>query len=607
MEINIGQSFDSQNLQQGIARLSTEFDEDELIILKRNDPATSDFISFNGDCLLTNDHVQLRNGQPIYSKMAMGRFGTSPIYINELTLQNNIISFSILLSEDYLIPRQLTLSYFIVEKSANPENNHRIIAESNTSISPGDITYSFTIQENITVPDYKAVVVLHSSTINEFLQAASTDRPSKPFRIATEGPMSMVGTTFVYAPAVFEKFYIMNLDFNATYLLDLIIRLEVDTMPQQWGADFCGNGLCITDGYYEMELEAGDYVDFYSSVFAIQEEGFAAYKITIEADDHTVAIPHYYGTKNVDVLVIQDTGAERLDDIMLNVLRNTELSFSLFYPNYGSIDLADISHINTIIWNVPTIYPAFPNDKIGDLGNLVSNSKKLLVMGQYIAQTLTNNTITSYNNLNTLLFMTNTLAATYSTGTGGPVMIGHGFMESINFVLNDTWTEGNIITPIINNNVLFIDDTPAQNKMGVYNQILNGQSTLLTFDLHNITENTVRQNIINNTLTWFGSVDNKDHIEEIVKQYTINIYPNPAISNINIEYYRNKLQVNNKQPIYSIYNIKGQKIHSEKLQSSKKGFSKNLDLSKLSIASGMYFIKINDGDIETVCKTMILK
>ena len=610
MSVYLGDVPSTPNLFQGMERLSNEYDDDELIIIKDDRLENTVYIFnvyFNGEQLLgTNpdyhDHEALKYGQPIWGKMGLGKYGTSPFYIKNITLNNNQITFSHIMADGYTPPTGLMVHYYIIEKSDDISANHSLLYSHSTAFDPQQQNYSHTITENITAPSYKAVVVIRDADWN-ILQAASTDRVTKPFRIATNGPISIVGgsESINYSSGYF---YVINTDFDNEYTIDIHVQLVTDIMPAEWVTDFCDESACYQNGYADVTINSGSANQFYSTIYPLDVVGFATYRMTVSGNNHTAEIPQYFGSTEVDVFIIQDDGNEHLEQNIINTLVNTGLSYSFYYPHYGDINISNVTSPN-IIWNVPAIYPAFQRDLLDPLWSMIENGKKLQVIGQYISLAMVNSNFIPYSNLDTILFLSYVLDAQIVSGdTNFGQINGSSFASGINFTLNNTHTSTNKISSLSGENVLFSD--PAQNVKGVYSEVQNGRTILLDFDLHNIDNLQTRKSIIHAALTWFGTVSEDDNTELLPPPATLHTYPNPAKSSLNIEY-NNSSKQNNTPPIYTIYNIRGQKVNSGELNKSLKGFQHNIDLNELQIPTGVYFIKINDDKLEKVNKVLILK
>jgi hypothetical protein len=607
MSVLVSSDMETPNLLEGIELLRNTFDEDQLIIMTQvqNFTRTGLRVGLNGNQQLLKDHQDLKNGQPILSQMHLNRFAPSPYYIQNLELNNNVISFTLLTAEGYNPPTAEFIKYFIVEKSDLPEDNHRVRYAQAEFLISSQTNYSHTISQTINAPFYKAVVVI-SDTEGYDIQAASTDMVQKPFRIVSQGPFSKVASRSDN-PVNLGHFYIMNTNFAGSGTVELDVYLLEDSRPTQWYIDFCGDGVCIEGGHHNMTLNEGDFVEFYASVYALQVQGFAMFNMKVTSGDLDVYIPHYFSTNNLDVLIIQDDG-KILDqtDPMYNALNNNGLTVGYFLPHLGEIDLSTLNNVDNIIWNVPTILPAFPNNLLDSLSNVVNNGKKLLILGQYLAQTLATNEATTYSHSGTIDFLENVLLCQYSPGHTGLSLTGTSYMQGMQINLNQSGTAAAKITPHTQAGTLFYESTDITNIRGVHNLLPQSQTIFLTFNLHNIDNLQTRRELMNRSLTWLGCVNETDKTEDIIPPAFVLIYPNPAKSQVTIEY-KTSVTLPRTTPKYSVYNIKGQRVMNGNLQNDGKGYKKQIDFNQKQTPSGIYFIKIQDGTQEKVNKILILK
>jgi hypothetical protein len=532
--------------------------------------------------------------------MLYERFNYSAFHIEHLFFFGHTISFA-RLSQN--LPGQFYIKYFIVEKSDLPENNHRVLYTHAEPLSFSQLTYSHTLSQPITAPSYKAVVVI-SDAEGYDLQAASSEMVQKPFKIVSQGPFSKVAQRSDN-PTNLGHFFIVNNNYSGFNTIELDVYLLENIKPTEWYIDFCGNGVCIEDGHYNMTLNEGDYVEFYASVYALQVQGFAMFNMKVSSGGLDVILPHYYSTNNLDVLVIQDDGKVfDQTDPMYIALNNNGLTVGYYLPHFGEIDLATLNNVDNIIWNVPTILPAFPNDSFTSLSNVVNNGKRLIVFGQYLAQTLATNETTTYSNQSSIDFLENILFCQYEPGPTSQSLIGVSFADGIRFDLNQSGANASKIIPFTQTSTLFYESTDITNIRAVHNLLPTSQTAFLTFNLHNIDNPQTRRELMNRSLTWLGSVDETDKTEDIIPPAQVLIYPNPAKSQVTIEYKSNSLIAT---PKYSVYNIKGQRVMNGNLQNDGKGFKQNIDFSHNQTSSGVYFIRITDGTQEKVNKILILK
>jgi hypothetical protein len=212
VEVTVGDGQSLSNLEQGMVRLLGQYDEDELSILpypRANSPygneateamfttlgASNELsVFFNGQARLYKDHDLLRYGQPIWGDMARGRFTTSPVYISNLAFNGNAISFVLKDAEDEQTLTNLTAYYLIIEVLSDLMGTgvvRYINTETfNITTDGGDQSLSHSLTQAFSGEQYKAIVLIRDAN-HQILQAASSTRVQKPFRIASEGPLSI--------------------------------------------------------------------------------------------------------------------------------------------------------------------------------------------------------------------------------------------------------------------------------------------------------------------------------------------------------------------------------------------------------------------------------
>ncbi len=101
-------------------------------------------------------------------------------------------------------------------------------------------------------------------------------------------------------------------------------------------------------------------------------------------------------------------------------------------------------------------------------------------------------------------------------------------------------------------------------------------------------------------VTYHKSVSNSQEVEPLQTQLIKLIYPQPSKNNFNIEF----MDKDNKPINLSLYDLRGRLVHSEINVAKKNGIAK---IPTLDYPSGIYFLKVKDGNKSEVRKITILK
>ena len=101
-------------------------------------------------------------------------------------------------------------------------------------------------------------------------------------------------------------------------------------------------------------------------------------------------------------------------------------------------------------------------------------------------------------------------------------------------------------------------------------------------------------------VTYHKSVSNSQDVEPMQNQLIKQVYPQPCRNNVTIEF----MDKDNKPINLSLYDLRGRLVYSEKKLSKQNGIAK---IQNLDYPSGIYFLKVKDGNRSQVKKITILK
>lgn len=630
MELTIGEETNLEDINAGNLRLEESYPEDELIILNYypssseygnedsqdmiDNLGASDGVScfLNGSKKLNTFHKTMNFGQPVYGEMQAKRFASSPLYIDFLNFNTNTneISFMIRDADDGLVFTDLTLSYLIVEKQATSNNRNivRYIHNETLSISTdGGLTEKNFTPTGQYTDDYKVVIIIRDQDLN-VIQSTSTIASKPIFRIVMQEDLSILGTStesFDYG-----YFAIVNPFYDTDSIWNINIQLINDNIPTNWSTSFCDHENCYAFGYTDFQICGGDYHEFHATIYP-NGPGYGQFSFRIEAEEQIDFINHYYSTNDADLLVIQDNMNEDNDEIIIESLGGTGLSYGIFKPGFSSYDFNDFQSESTLIWNAETIYSNLPYSALESFQNNIQNGSNLIVMGQYLTNILDNNNTSMYANQITQDFLSNVLnAELIESGNLSTNIIGEEgtFFQAHNFdLINDNSINANYSSNSISGtNPIFRDNN--SNIKGIVSDYGIGQTFLYDFNISSINETTYRKGLINKTLMYLGvQVSNGDEvITKPLNDLKIDLYPNPVTNYLNVNIDDNQKQIT-ELPEISIYNIKGQRIYKSIMDKNDSGIQKQIDLKNISMSSGIYFVRVKTNNDISTHKILMLK
>ena len=366
-------------------------------------------------------------------------------------------------------------------------------------------------------------------------------------------------------------------------------------------------------------MSGGEYRTYYLNAFVWGDDhGFATIDLEVKSGNFKQDFKQNITSYLVDVLIINDYNGYNTLPYFLRPLKKTDLTYGFYDPLFGSTDFETFADIKTIIWNATTLYPAVSHAELNQLASLVNmHGSDLLVTGQFIAEILTDTERFAYANEQTKGFLNNVLKAEFRKITSGepnnPRLKGSCFASGLEFGLRsappyqDLHWNTNSINSLSGATVLFnrlINSHPGSIQ-AVHSTHGMGRTVFLDFSYHSIDTEFNRDVLLRWTLRHFDYVVSNDN-PTIIKpsRPMINVFPNPVRNTLNIDFMAPSYS---GTPSFSIYNIRGQRIHSSELSTSESGYSKTIDFSNLSIPSGMYFIKVSDSTYEGVKRVIVIR
>ena len=453
-----------------------------------------------------------------------------------------------------------------------------------------------------------------------FAQTSTNSGVSQPFSVTVDGSRSKVGPHFYGDHHDLFKFGYNVVTNNTSEPLDVTVTPVYDGIPAGWLWSFCDAkyGACAWDSIV-VTIPVGGTERFYATIMP-NSPGYGKLALTFSAQHHSESFNHYFTTNTVDVLIIQDDNYERTEGPLVDAISALGRSYGVYKPAIGDMNLANIEHIVTIpniIWNVSVKEPDFPVENLSTLGAIVmAAGTNLVVLGQYVAEFLAEN-----DDLEAQMFLKDTLGAELAKSstvnkTLFPIIHGHSWTFARDIMLSmDGMTSAYSINAI-NSHILFTqflnDQTPEPTK-GVFKPFIEGGVTFgstifLDFDFNHIVEANQQKLLIKEIFDWYkGYVSNDDVIVEIPTQSILSAFPNPVRSQLNIKFEPKCGLKSVETPSFSIFNIRGQMIFTGELDRSQDGFSSNIDVSNISLSSGVYFVRVNSSEETVVQRVMVLR
>jgi len=600
-------------VEAAIAALQETYIEDELIILKHPSAIPGFVLGFNGRMLINDPPIMplTADGQPIKGEMSAVRFTPAYLYINQPTFDGTNITFTLMSAPDFIFETPLTIIYLIVDKATNV-----IDYIGNQANVTQPIEYSHTATQTFSTNTHKAVILILGEG-EEILQAASTTRVLPPFRMATFSSLCEVIPNDV--PLYdFQHFYLVNMDTQTQEAVTVHFEMTALYNEPEFVFNFCdvASGNCF-DAIADLSIVAGSSINEYKpTVFRTAgQEGSLILRCALSAGDYAVDFRLYVVMPTLDILILQDHAGENRDDSVIGTHSGTSFSFGLWEVGRGEVTDELLSHFDYVIWNQSGVYPNLKHRELEVLQRYVTqNNGALLAIGQNLANSLGDVFYSSYANNSTIAFLQNVLIADiarpasvsntlHSTDAGV-------FQQPVTFdLINEGATAHHSTTALQARNgsiPLFVDGN--QNTKAVITPTLNNAhiTGLFDFDFDSIPAGS-RLDVMRETTIWLPTDPENEGLEK-PKALSVATYPNPFNPSLNIS-----VEVlNSNDPVnIAVYNVKGQKVknlHNGLPTANRFSVVWNgNDENGVSMASGVYFIRVNNQTQQDMKRVILLK
>ena len=239
---------------------------------------------------------------------------------------------------------------------------------------------NFDIDPSWNQANLHAVVFVQRAADKEVLQTVSTYpmpdysvRAMVPFDRVQIGPSSGMYTS--------PFFTIANVGFTDTFTINLI----VDDGPPGWVASYCdSHGTCHV-GEYSFDLAAGASTEFDANVTP-DSPGFMKFHFEITSPNLAapLVIPFTYLTDDLDVLIVDDDGAQGYESYYTAALDTLGMSYGVWDLTAGKLTDDVLQAYSLLIWQIGESYPTLDAEDRDFLTNHLDNGGSLFLTGQDI-------------------------------------------------------------------------------------------------------------------------------------------------------------------------------------------------------------------------------
>ena len=183
-------------------------------------------------------------------------------------------------------------------------------------------------------------------------------------------------------PFEFQDFAVYNLGTNADVIT---VTLTPGTVPAGWSCAFT-DGVSDYTGQLDLNLAPGDHKILRMKV-TVGNAGYVAPKITLSSVNQpgkTREIPYSVITNDVNVLIVDDDGADNFQALHASAIATEGRSYGIWPTSLAAVSAADLANFSVVVWETGMSYPTLTTSDQAALGTYLDAGGKLFLTGQEI-------------------------------------------------------------------------------------------------------------------------------------------------------------------------------------------------------------------------------
>ncbi len=213
---------------------------------------------------------------------------------------------------------------------------------------------------------------VHQSTST----AAGHEYSMRYYALGERGAIGPLFTAHDFGFFRLYNFGTMTDDFTVTLTLD---------GPADWVGSLCDQSMCYGD-VVERTLAPGEYVELYPDIFPLSS-GYAHIYVTFTQagqPDAERTVKYMFFTDDLQVLLVDDDGAEEFEDYFTAACDFTTFTYGLWDRNTMAVDADILSNFDIVVWFTGLSFPTLDDDDRAALGTFMDNGGHLFATGQDI-------------------------------------------------------------------------------------------------------------------------------------------------------------------------------------------------------------------------------
>ncbi len=233
-----------------------------------------------------------------------------------------------------------------------------------------------------TVPANMRVVIFVQDDDDKKVHATASSLPTPDYslRYYALGDRQVVGPTGT--SHFYEDFVIVN---TGTMADDFTVTVTGD-IPGDWQALICDDSICYGNTH-TTTLAPGEAKNYHLQINP-WSSGYAPVAVEVSqamvTPEFPRAIAYTFFTDDLDMLLVDDDGAETHEDYFIAALEENGYNYGVWNRNAGAPTAALLDYFPVLVWSCGFAFPTIDDDDRAALGSYLDNGGKLFITGQDI-------------------------------------------------------------------------------------------------------------------------------------------------------------------------------------------------------------------------------
>jgi len=244
-----------------------------------------------------------------------------------------------------------------------------------------NVQMNFDLDPSWIEANLEIVAFIQRDTDKQVLQTASTAASGEAYSLRYYALGERAGIGPLYALGSFDFFRLYN---YGTQSDNFHVTLTMDA-PADWIGNLCDEMMCYGT-QVDAALAPGEYISLFPDIVPLSS-GYAHLTITFTQDGQPGVertLKYMYFTDDLEVLAVDDDGAESFEDYFTDALSFHNISYGLWDRNIVGPDAAMLDNFDIVVWWTGLAFPTLDANDRAALGTFMDSGKHLFATGQDI-------------------------------------------------------------------------------------------------------------------------------------------------------------------------------------------------------------------------------